>query len=83
MNRVVRIGPRILACMGFGLLAVSSVGCQSTVGGQTLPSGFFLEDDVQYFPKGAEFKLINQARRLEEYKVQRHGFQEAMNQDQP
>lgn len=35
-------------------------GCQTTVGGQTLPSPDYLTDDVQYFPAGPEFKLSNQ-----------------------
>ena len=32
------------------LLSVMNVGCQSTVGGMTLPSPYYLEDDTQYFP---------------------------------
>ena len=35
-------------------------GCQTTIGGQTLPSPDYLSDDVQYFPAGPEFKLTNQ-----------------------
>ncbi len=35
-------------------------GCQTTIGGQTLPSPDYLADDVQYFPAGPEFKLTNQ-----------------------
>lgn len=35
-------------------------GCQTTIGGQTLPSPDYLSDDVQYFPAGPEFKLHNQ-----------------------
>jgi len=35
-------------------------GCQSTIGGQTLPSPDYLSDDVQYFPAGPENKLFNQ-----------------------
>ena len=34
-------------------------GCQTTIGGQTLPSPDYLTDDVQYFPAGPEFKLTN------------------------
>jgi hypothetical protein len=45
-----------------GLLALAvSVGCQSTYGGQTLPSPYYLTDDVQYFAPGPEFKLANEA----------------------
>lgn len=35
-------------------------GCQTTIGGQTLPSPDYLTDDVQYFPAGPENKLTNQ-----------------------
>jgi hypothetical protein len=31
------------------------------VGGQTLPSPYYLKDDVQYFPPGSEFKLAREA----------------------
>jgi hypothetical protein len=45
-----------------GLLALTvSVGCQSTYGGQNLPSGYYHQDDVQYFAPGPEFKLANEA----------------------
>ena len=45
-----------------GLLALTvSVGCQSTYGGQNLPSGYYLTDDVQYFAPGPEFPLANEA----------------------
>lgn len=32
-------------------------GCQTTIGGQTLPSPDYLKDDVQFHPAGPEFKL--------------------------
>ena len=44
-------------------------GCQTTVGGQTLPSPDYLNDDVQYFPPGPEFLLPNSVRAIEEYKA--------------
>ncbi len=37
-----------------------SVGCQVSVAGQTLPSPYYLYDDVQYFPAGSENKLANE-----------------------
>ena len=45
------------------LLAVVliSSGCQVNVGGQTLPSPFYLDDDVQYFAPGPEFPLSQEA----------------------
>ena len=45
-----------------GLLpAVAAVGCQVDVGGQTLPSPYYLSDDIQYYAPGPEFKLANEA----------------------
>ena len=32
---------------------------------QPLPSAYFLRDDVQYFPKGPEFKLQTEAQALQ------------------
>lgn len=46
-------------------------GCQTTIGGQTLPSPNYLEDDVQYFPSGPEFKLSNQVEAMRKYEVER------------
>jgi hypothetical protein len=45
-------------------MAVFSTGCQSSIGGQTLPSGFYLDDDIQYFPSGSENKLSREAAAL-------------------
>jgi hypothetical protein len=47
---------------GLGTLAaIGLTGCQVDVGGQTLPSPYYLQDDVQYFPPGPEFKLSKEA----------------------
>jgi hypothetical protein len=43
----------------------SSTGCQYSYNGQTLPSPYYLQDDVQYFPSGPEFKLPREAAALE------------------
>ena len=51
-------------------LMLAATGCQTTVGGQTLPSAYYLKDDVQYYPAGPEFKLSNQVQALEEYKLE-------------
>ena len=61
----------LLLCGG---LSVMTTGCQSTVGGQTLPSAYYLTDDVQYFPAGPEFLLPNLEQQLEDFKLQRDGF---------
>jgi hypothetical protein len=60
---------RNLKTLVAGLLVLASavsVGCQVNVGGQTLPSGYYLNDDIQYFPKGPEFKLSREAAALKE-----------------
>ncbi|RLS68241.1 MAG: hypothetical protein DWI26_05025 [Planctomycetota bacterium] len=43
---------------------VASTGCQVHVAGQTLPSGYYLMDDIQYFPAGSENKLANETAAL-------------------
>jgi hypothetical protein len=48
------------------LSAPTMTGCQVSVGGQTLPSAYFLRDDIQYFPRGPEFKLTREAAALKE-----------------
>ena len=56
------------ALLGLGLLiAVGATGCQVDVGGQTLPSSYYMSDDVQYFPPGPEFKLAREAAAMKEY----------------
>ena len=59
----IRAGLLLLAAGG-----VSLTGCQVDVGGQTLPSAYYLQDDIQYFPAGPEFKLSKEAAALKAYK---------------
>jgi hypothetical protein len=49
---------------GLGLAVVCSTGCQVHVGGQTLPSPYYMNDDVQYFAPGPEFNLSREAAAL-------------------
>ena len=49
----------LLGLLLAGTLA-PSVGCQVSVAGQTLPSAYYLYDDVQYFPAGPKNKLANE-----------------------
>ena len=51
--------------LGLGLLVTLGIsGCQVDVGGQTLPSPYYMTDDVQYFAPGPEFKLSREAAAL-------------------
>jgi hypothetical protein len=55
---------RCLAIAMGGLFLVSTAfttGCQVSVGGQTLPSSYYMQDDIQYYPKGPKFKLYREA----------------------
>ena len=52
------------------MAAFATTGCQMSVGGQTLPSAYYLQDDIQYFPKGPEFKLSREAAALKQASAQ-------------
>ncbi|MFZ4731927.1 MAG: hypothetical protein ACOYK7_05235 [Pirellulales bacterium] len=52
----------LLCCLA--VAATTLTGCQVDVGGQTLPSAYYLQDDIQYFPAGPEFKLSKEAAAL-------------------
>ncbi len=58
-----------LAGMGLALAAISSTGCQGTYAGQTLPSPYFIHDDIQYYAPGPEFKLSREAAAQKAYKA--------------
>ena len=61
-----RVLPLRSMLVGIGLLASSALtGCQVQVGGQTLPSAYYMGDDVQYYAPGPEFKLSNEAAALQ------------------
>jgi hypothetical protein len=54
--------PLRTALLALGLLAgTCAAGCQVDVGGQVLPSPWYMGDDVQYFPTGPEFKHAQEA----------------------
>jgi hypothetical protein len=46
---------------GIALAAVGTTGCQVHVGGQTHPSPYYQNDDVQHFSSGPEFNLTREA----------------------
>lgn len=53
-------GLLLAACLG-------GTGCTVDVGGQVLPSPYYLSDDIQYFPPGPEFKLSKEAAAIRQY----------------
>lgn len=59
---------RMYGLLAGGLMLATSAftGCQIDVAGQTLPSPYYLTDDVQYFAPGPEFKLAREAAAMKE-----------------
>lgn len=65
---------RLSASFAAGLLAAACpalTGCQVDVAGQSLPSPYYLTDDVQYYAPGPEFKLSNEAAAMKAQKEAR------------
>jgi hypothetical protein len=62
MNKQPTTSRLAVVAIGFGILGglATSTGCQVSVAGQTLPSAYYLDDDIQYFPAGPENKLANE-----------------------
>jgi hypothetical protein len=58
----------VLMLATLALAGLASTGCQVDVGGQTLPSAYYLQDDIQYFPAGPEFKLSKEAAAQKAYR---------------
>ena len=58
-----------LASASLAVLAVANTGCQVVEAGQTLPSDFYIQDDIQYFPPGPEFKVQREAAAMKAYKT--------------
>lgn len=60
---------RTTAMLFAGLMMIASIvstGCQADYAGQTLPSPWYLDDDVHYAAPGPEFKLAKEAAALKE-----------------
>ena len=56
-------------CSGAAAASLGLTGCQASMAGQTLPSPYYLRDDVQFFPAGPEFQFPNQVQAIEEYQL--------------
>ena len=60
---------RCWTCLATGLIllaGIASTGCQVELGGQTLPSPYYLTDDIQYYVPGPEFVLAREAAAMKE-----------------
>ena len=66
-NTIRGLAARLVAA-AVAVMGIATTGCQVDVGGQTLPSAYYLQDDIQYFPAGPEFKLSKEAAAQKAYK---------------
>jgi hypothetical protein len=48
---------RVFGAVGLMLALSSSIGCQTSIGGMTLPSPHYLDHYPQYFPPDPDFPL--------------------------
>lgn len=55
-----------LAMVAIWPVVTMLTGCQVEMAGQTLPSPWYLTDDVQYYAPGPEFKLAREAAAMKE-----------------
>jgi hypothetical protein len=58
-----------LAAAGLALAAIGSTGCQGYYAGQSLPSPYYIFDDINYHAPGPEFKLSREAAAQKAYKA--------------
>ena len=50
-------------------ICLAATGCQVEMAGQTLPSPYYLSDDLQYYAPGPDFKLAREAAALKEQRA--------------
>ncbi len=65
----------VLYGLGVCTLLGATTGCQVDIGGQTLPSPYYQQDDIQYFPPGPEFKLSREAAAQKAFSAEEKGRQ--------
>lgn len=66
-------GRMLAAAIVTGGLALGT-GCQVDYAGMTLPSGKYMYDDVQYFPKGPDFRWANTNAATQRARMQQMGY---------
>ena len=64
-SRIKSIAVKSMLVCWAALGVIAASGCQSNYAGQTLPSAYFLKDDIQYFAKGPQHKLHREAAALQ------------------
>ncbi len=81
------LNPRTMPLMWVlgALLLVGTTGCgfQTSTAGQTLPSAYYLTDDIEFFPRGSETQLPNLRAAIAEYQAQREAVASGMQEEAP
>ena len=63
---------RALVVLALAALAIAPLaGCQVTRNGQTLPSPYYLDDDIQYHPSGNEFQYQQEVDHMNKINAER------------
>ncbi len=89
-NKFKKLRSTVLLLCGIGATSLLT-GCyagavaltQSTIAGQTLPSAYYLRDDVQFFPAGSEEQLPKLRQALEEYQLEQDNIKQGLAEDGP
>jgi len=70
MSVILRFASKSLVAPGLLVVAaLAATGCQIDVAGQTMPSPYYMQDDIQYFePAPREFKLSKEAAAIQAYR---------------
>jgi hypothetical protein len=55
------LGVAVAGCCGL-------TGCMGNYSGQNLPSGYYLSEQLQYYPPGPQFKLTEEAAAQKAYR---------------
>ena len=73
MNQNKKTNLFVMAGLMFSIMFCSfcSVGCQTHINGQTLPSGKYMEDDIYYAQHGPEFPYAREVAFQEKQKAER------------
>ncbi|MEX2285584.1 MAG: hypothetical protein WD648_00765 [Planctomycetaceae bacterium] len=72
VTNAIKSWPKFAVLAGALLALTMSTGCelQTNIAGQTLPSPFYLRDDVQFFPAGPEERLPIMKAEIARYKAE-------------
>jgi len=84
LDRINKIAKSAIAACGLLVLATATgCGFQTNIAGQTLPSAYYLSDDINFNPAGPENKLQNTINAHAQYRADQLGVREGFNEEAP